>query len=116
MKMLIDRETFARQVASDPDLDCEARPNEGNPMKDRNIFAYTAPGADYPEFISINRKDGRIEVTVRSQGSGGDKMGLMVLPQDRLDELIYALRGARINPLRGSAEVQEPRTAAGSLD
>lgn len=26
MKMLIDKETFARQVASDPDLDCEVRP------------------------------------------------------------------------------------------
>lgn len=79
---------------------------EGNPMKDRNIFAYTAPGADFPEFISINRKDGRIEITVRSQGNGGNQMALMVLPQDKLDELIYALRGARINPLRGSAAVQ----------
>lgn len=77
---------------------------EGNPMKDRNIFAYTALlGADFPEFISINRKDDRIEITVRSQGSGGNQMGLMTLPQDKLDELIYALRGARINPLRGSA-------------
>lgn len=75
-------------------------------MKDRNIFAYTAPGADFPEFISINRKDGRIEITVRSQGAGGNQMGLMVLPQDKLDELIYALRGARTNPLRGSAAVQ----------
>ena len=26
MKMLVDGETFARQVAADPDLDCEARP------------------------------------------------------------------------------------------
>jgi hypothetical protein len=26
MKMLIDKETFARQVAADADLDCEARP------------------------------------------------------------------------------------------
>jgi hypothetical protein len=84
-------------------------------MNDRNIFAYTAPGADFPEFLSINRKDGRIEITVRSQGSGGEKMGLMVLPQDKLDELIYALRGARINPLIGSGD-REPRTAAGSLD
>jgi hypothetical protein len=25
MKMLVDGETFARQVAADPDLDCEAR-------------------------------------------------------------------------------------------
>jgi hypothetical protein len=31
-----------------------------------NLFAYTAPGADYPEYISINREDdGRITITVR---------------------------------------------------
>jgi hypothetical protein len=84
-------------------------------MKDRNIFAYTAPGADFPEFISINRKDGQIVVTVRSQGAGGNKMAEMTLPQEHLDELIYSLRGARINPLLGSGD-REPRTAAGSLD
>jgi len=28
MKMLVDGEKFARQVAADPDLDCEARPAE----------------------------------------------------------------------------------------
>ncbi len=26
MKMLMDKETFARKVEADPDLDCEARP------------------------------------------------------------------------------------------
>lgn len=71
-------------------------------MNDSCIFAYTAPGSDFPEFISINRKDDRIEITVRSQGAGGNQIGPIVLPQDKLDELIHALRGARINPLRGS--------------
>jgi hypothetical protein len=31
----------------------------------RNIFAWTAPGADYPEFVSINERDGKFIVTVR---------------------------------------------------
>jgi hypothetical protein len=69
-------------------------------MKDRCIFAYTAPGADFPDYLSINRKDEKIVVTVRG-GRGGD-IAEMVLPQDELDKLIYALRGARINPLIGS--------------
>jgi hypothetical protein len=71
-------------------------------MKDRNIFAFTEPGADYPGFISINRKDGEIVVTVRSKGNGGNKQAELTLPQDKLDELIYSLRSARINPLVGS--------------
>lgn len=71
-------------------------------MIDRNIFAYTEPGADYPGFISINRRDGEIVVTVRAQGNGGNKQAELTLPQEKLDELIYSLRGARVNPLRGS--------------
>ncbi|API58849.1 hypothetical protein BSL82_05610 [Tardibacter chloracetimidivorans] len=32
-----------------------------------NLFAYTAPGADYPGYVSINRNAaGDVEVTVRS--------------------------------------------------
>jgi hypothetical protein len=30
-----------------------------------NIFAWTAPGADYPEFVSINERDGKVIVAVR---------------------------------------------------
>lgn len=63
-------------------------------MKDRNIFAYTAPGADFPEFISINRINGKMVVTVRAQGGGGNKMAEMTLPREVLDELIHSLRGA----------------------
>lgn len=70
-------------------------------MKDRNIFAYTAPGSDFPDYLSINRKDEKIVVTVR--GNRGGDLAEMILPQDEVDALIYALRGARINPLIGSA-------------
>jgi hypothetical protein len=76
-------------------------------MKDRNIFAYTAPGSDFPDYISINRKDERIVITVRG-GRGGD-LAEMVLPQEEIDRLIYALRGARINPLLGSGDLPRRR-------
>lgn len=81
-------------------------------MKDRNIFAYTAPGADYPDYLSINRKDEKIVVTVRSYHGVG--LAEMVLPQEELDRLIYALRGARINPLLGSGDLplRRPNTNA----
>jgi hypothetical protein len=32
----------------------------------RNLFAYTAPGVNYPEYISINFEDGHLSVTVRN--------------------------------------------------
>lgn len=37
-----------------------------------NIFAYTAPGANYPEFLSINLVEGgSVELTVRSPAKDG---------------------------------------------
>jgi len=33
----------------------------------RNIFAYTAPGSEYPGYVSINREpDGNVTITVRA--------------------------------------------------
>lgn len=32
----------------------------------KNVFAYTAPGALYPEYVSINETDGKLQLTVRS--------------------------------------------------
>lgn len=72
-------------------------------MNDRNIFAYTAPGSDFPDYLSINRKDERVVVTVRG-GRGGD-LAEMTLPQEELDKLIYALRGARPANLYGSGDL-----------
>ena len=31
-----------------------------------NLFAYTAPGASYPEFVSLNVENGTVSLTVRS--------------------------------------------------
>ena len=41
-------------------------------MSQVNIYAYTAPGADFPEYVSVNRVAGGVEITVRSpKGQGG---------------------------------------------
>lgn len=59
----------------------------------RNIYAYTAPGANFPEFISINDNDGKVEVTVR--GPSGDAQAptvLAELPKDEVPSLIEALQ------------------------
>ncbi len=71
-------------------------------MKDRNIFAFTAPGADLPEYVSINRRDEEIYITVRSPNGG--PTAEMRLPYDQLDGLIRALRGCRPANLYGSGD------------
>lgn len=39
-----------------------------------NIFAYTAPGADYPGYVSINRLgNGDVSVTVRAAPDGPEE-------------------------------------------
>lgn len=35
---------------------------------DKNVYAYTAPGAAMPAYISVNRVDASYAVTVRSAG------------------------------------------------
>lgn len=50
----------------------------------KNIFAYTHPTAQYPAYVSINRKDdGKYYIAVRSQGE--QMASEMEIP---LDELI----------------------------
>jgi hypothetical protein len=71
-------------------------------MNDRNIFAFTAPGSNYPEYVSINRRDEEIYITVRAPNGG--PTAEMRLPYDQLDELIRALRGARPANLYGSGD------------
>jgi hypothetical protein len=38
---------------------------------DKNVYAYTAPGADLPAFISVKRVGGSYFVEVRSPGGTG---------------------------------------------
>lgn len=63
-------------------------------MKDGNIFAYTETEyKDYPGFVSINRKGGKIVVSVRSAENGGAKMAECELPADAAKELTFVLAG-----------------------
>jgi hypothetical protein len=36
-------------------------------MTQRNIFAYTAPGSDYPPYVSLNEVNGEVQLTVRGR-------------------------------------------------
>lgn len=73
-------------------------------MDDRNIFAFTAIEYDglYPEYVSVNRRDEEIYITVRSPNGGPTAQ--MRLPYDQLDGMIRALRGARPANIYGSGD------------
>lgn len=58
-------------------------------MQQRNIFAYTPPGAALPPYISVNERNGEIVVTVRSQGA--ESPSEIKLPRDQAKELYRAL-------------------------
>ena len=64
-------------------------------MDHRNIFAHTDPSqGSYPEYISINERDGRVQITVRGPRAG-DREGptaTMALPREKVPELSAALR------------------------
>lgn len=65
-------------------------------MTSKNIFAYTAPtGIGYPEYLSINERDGEITVTVRGpirdDRSCGETVD-MTLPHDEMRTLYHKLR------------------------
>lgn len=70
----------------------------------KNLFAYTAPGATYPEFVSVNEhQDGRVTIDVRSpptfdvMQSDNPPLAVcgptsqMTLPRDRVQELVQGL-------------------------
>ena len=54
----------------------------------KNIAAYTTPGSNYPEYVSINDRDGSVVLTAR--GPGGDPYARTVdvsLPRAELVKL-----------------------------
>lgn len=73
----------------------------------KNLFAYTANTAPYPEFVSLNMVDGgRIVLTVREPAKPGphsDKDGgttvNVELPRRALLDLFEALRGELTPPM-----------------
>jgi len=76
----------------------------------KNLFAYTAPGTDFPEFLSINRQaDGRITVTVRGPSrhvEGEHGWVTMTLPEHELSKLGDAIECSRLT-LPEIAEVRD---------
>lgn len=53
-----------------------------------NLAAYTAPGSDYPEFLSINKnEDSSVSITVRSHAKPGGHCGDTVMIT--VDEAIF---------------------------
>jgi len=62
-------------------------------MDHTNIFAHTDPGGSYPEYLSVNEREGRVEVTVRAPRVG-DREGptaTMTLPRAKVPDLVQAL-------------------------
>ena len=50
------------------------------PQERTNIYAFTEPTPGYPAYVSVNaEEDGKISITVRSQGDGGTKVGTIEL-------------------------------------
>lgn len=56
----------------------------------RNIFAYTAPSGSYPEYVSINERDGNVVLTARSRGTPGAVVDVP-LPREQMIALQSAL-------------------------
>jgi hypothetical protein len=69
-------------------------------MKDRNIFAYTAPGADFPEYLSINRRDDEIVMTVRTKGAGEEAKAVPKRRATRCNVAVLNSRPCRLNGAR----------------
>lgn len=61
----------------------------------KNIFAYTAPGSNYPETLSINEQDdGSVTIDVRAPASAHGSCGDVVrmsIPQEQLLNLAEAI-------------------------
>ena len=60
----------------------------------KNIFAYTAPGAGFPEYVSLNEVGDKVVLTIRSPKSGDEegKLASLELPYHELFKLAEAIR------------------------
>jgi hypothetical protein len=62
-------------------------------MPPDNLYAYTAPGADMPEFVSVNKADGGgIDIVVRSPKEFGSATAQIALNRDQTRALYHALQ------------------------
>jgi hypothetical protein len=65
-------------------------------MNQRNLFAYTAPGPSYPEYLSLNEIDGELVLDVRSQAppTGNGQTARITLDPQHAREFGLALMQA----------------------
>jgi hypothetical protein len=66
-------------------------PGATNPPIERNLFAYTAPGPDMPAFISVDRRDGGVEVEVRSDRTRRSSQAVIRLTEGQARDLARAI-------------------------
>lgn len=58
----------------------------------KNIFAYTAPGTDFPEFVSVNATDDKgVDIILRSPKAIGGGTAQVALTRDQARDLYVAL-------------------------
>lgn len=78
-------------------------------MDHRNIFAHTDPALGYPEYLSINERGGKIQITVRGPrvGDAEGPQATMNLPPDKLRALVHALIAEPIRDTSSSDQVRE---------
>jgi hypothetical protein len=58
-----------------------------------NVFAYTAPDAPFPEYVSVNRRrvDDRLSITVRSAKENGGELATIALDRAEAREMALAI-------------------------
>jgi hypothetical protein len=76
-------------------------------MERDNIFAYTAPGGHYPEYISVNAEGGVLEITVRSaagaDGTCGPTASIKLTAAQELELFFKLNRRQGMDPAIGAA-------------
>jgi hypothetical protein len=57
----------------------------------KNLYAFTAPGADMPEYISVNMVKEGVTITVRGSKEYGSHTAIIALTDEQAAELKEAL-------------------------
>ena len=65
---------------------------------DKCIFAHTADGSDYPDFVNLSRTQGRYILMLRSGGREDEQYASIELTEEQLGELEASLAELRQKP------------------
>lgn len=75
----------------------------------QNIYAHTAPDGSYPEYISVNLRDGKCEIVVRSPVASDGGPGAVAeigLSPDQAKDLAASLAAALSAPVSQDSDAQ----------